>query len=220
MRLIFIGPPGSGKGTQAQRLSKNLALEHFSTGDILREAIVHETLEGKKAKSYMTNGQLVPDDIVNEIVSARVRSMPKPQRLILDGYPRTLPQAVLFDALLQDQGLRLDAVVYLKVPDEEIVRRNSARWTCINPDCKATYNTITKPPKTPGRCDLCQQLLAQREDDKPETIRRRLQVFHEKQHDILEYYRKKGLLIEVPGSGDIEAIYANIEKALKQKTSA
>jgi adenylate kinase len=216
MRLIFIGPPGSGKGTQAQLLSKRLGLLQFSTGDALREALARDTPEGRKAKSYMTGGQLVPDDIVNAIVTARFRAPDRPQHFIMDGYPRTLAQALIFDALLKDLNLALDAVVFLNVEDQEIIRRNSARWTCINPDCKATYNTITKPPKTPGRCDLCQQLLYQREDDKPETIRRRLQEFHARHGEILQHYARQGLLVEVPGSGEIEEIHANILKALKK----
>ena len=216
MRIILIGPPGSGKGTQAQLLSKRLGLAHLATGDILRDAVARDTPEGRKVKPFLTNGQLVPDTIVNEIVSHRLRDKGRPHDFIMDGYPRTLTQANAFDAVLKTEKLELTAVVLLKVEDEEIVRRNSARWTCINPDCKATYNTLTKPPKAPGRCDLCQHLLYRREDDNPETIRRRLQVFHEQADGILEHYAAQGLLIEVPGIGDIETIYANILKALNK----
>ena len=214
MRLIFIGPPGSGKGTQAQLLSKRLGLVHFATGDILRDAVANDTPEGRKATSYMAAGQLVPDAIVIDIVNARLRAKDRPAKFIMDGYPRTLVQANSFDLVLKEQGLELDAVVFLNVEDDEIVRRNSARWTCINPECKATYNTLSKPPRVAGRCDLCQHLLQRREDDKPETIRRRLQVFHEQADGILDHYRRQGRLIEVPGVGDIEAIYASIVKAL------
>ncbi len=214
MRMIFIGPPGSGKGTQAQLLSQRLGLLHFATGDILRDAVAKDTPEGQRAKPFMTGGQLVPDIIVNDIVNARLRSKNRPVKFIMDGYPRTLAQANSFDAVLKEQGLDLDAVVFLNVGDEEIVRRNGARWTCINPECKATYNTLTRPPLTPGRCDLCQHLLYQREDDDPATIRRRLQYFHEQAAGILDHYARQGRLIEVPGRGDIEAIYASIVKAL------
>ena len=215
MRIILIGPPGSGKGTQARLLSQRMNLVHFATGDILRDEAQHDTPQGRRAREFMNDGQLVPDDLVNEIVNARFRGKEKPIRFVMDGYPRTLVQALSFDEVLREQNLELDAAIFLKVEDEEIVRRNSARWTCINPECRATYNTVTKPPSLSGRCDLCQQLLYQRDDDKPETIRNRLQIFH-KQHDaIIEHYAKKGLLVEVPGVGDIAAIYDNIVEGLK-----
>ena len=215
MRLIFIGPPGSGKGTQAKLLSQRLNLLHFATGDILREAVEKETPEGKLAKSSMTGGQLVPDAIVNEMVNSVFRAKNKPTKFVMDGYPRTLEQSRSFDAVLKEQGLGLNAVVFLKVDDEEIVRRNSARLTCINPTCKATYNTMSKPPKITGRCDLCKQLLFQRDDDKPATIRERLRVFHERHNEILRHYHRQGLLVEVQGSGDIAAIQAAILQSLK-----
>src|SRR4051794_25705312 len=132
MRLIFIGPPGSGKGTQAKLLSQRLSLLHFATGDILREAVKRETPEGRLAKSFIKNGQLVPDAIVDDIVNAAFRTKTKPTRFVMDGYPRTLEQALSFDAVLSEQGLGLNAVVLLKVEDDEIVRRNSARLTCVN----------------------------------------------------------------------------------------
>ncbi len=214
MRLIFLGPPGSGKGTQAKLLSQRMGLLHFATGNILREAIDKGTPEGRRANPYMANGQLVPDDLVNDIVRARFRSSDKPTQFVMDGYPRTLTQALSFDEILKEQGLDLNAVIFLKVADEEIVRRNSARWTCMNPACGATYNTAFRPPRQTGRCDVCQQLLFQREDDKAETIRKRLQVFHELHADVLRHYQERNLLAEVPGTGDVEAIYARIGKVL------
>jgi adenylate kinase len=219
MRLILIGPPGAGKGTQAQLLCMRLGLVHVSTGDILRDAMQRDTPEGRRAKPFMTGGRLVPDDLVNDIVAARFRGADRPTAFIMDGYPRTLAQAVAFEPILKEQGLQLDAVVYLEVHDDEIVRRNSARWTCVNPDCKATYNTLSKPPRTQGRCDLCNHLLTQRDDDKPDTIRRRLQFFHQQQRDILQHYAAKDLLIEIPAVGNIESIYANIVTSLKKRTA-
>ncbi len=184
MRLIFLGPPGSGKGTQAGLLCQRLGLAHISTGDILRDAVARETGPGKLAKPLMAAGQLVPDDIVNDIVAARFRAQDRPLSFIMDGYPRTRSQAERFDEVLKEQKLDLDAVLFLLVEDQEIIRRLSSRG---------------------------------REDDSEETVRQRLQVFHQTHDGLVEYYRKGGLLVEVPGSGDVETIYNSIVQALKQK---
>lgn len=220
MRLILIGPPGSGKGTQAKLLSQRLGLLHFATGDVLRDVIDKDTPEGKKARPYMANGQLVPDELVNDIVTARFRGPGKPQSFVLDGYPRTLAQAKTFDGVLKEQALPLTAVVFLNVDDDEIVHRLGNRWTCPNSTCKAVYHAVFKPPKLAGECDLCHTALYQREDDKPATIRKRLQVFHDTYDDLLRHYRMQGLVREVPGRGDIEAIYAAIVQALKAEPQA
>lgn len=214
MRLIFIGPPGSGKGTQAKLLSQRLGLLHFSTGDILRDAVENDSPKGRKAKPFMSNGQLVPDALVNDIVNARFRGPNKTQKFVLDGYPRTLAQALSLDAVLKEQMLPLNAVIFLNVEDDEIVHRLGNRWTCPNSACKAVYHAVFNPPKTAGQCDLCQATLYQRDDDKPATIRKRLQVFHDCYDELLRHYREQGLLIEVAGRGDIESIYADIVKAL------
>jgi adenylate kinase len=216
MRLILIGPPGSGKGTQAKLLRDRLGLLHFSTGDILRDAIDKDTPEGRKARPFMTQGLLVPDDLVNDIVRARFRGPNKPLKFVLDGYPRTQAQAAALDGVLKEQGLGLDAVVFLNVADDEIVHRLGNRWTCPNSTCKAVYHAVFNPPKVAGQCDLCNTPLYQRDDDKPATIRNRLKVFHETYDDLVRHYQKQGLLREVPGQGDIEAIYANIVKALER----
>jgi adenylate kinase len=220
MRLIMIGPPGSGKGTQAKLLSQRMNLVHVSTGDILRDAAAKDTPEGRRARPFMAAGKLVPDDVVNEIVNVRFRGKDKPTHFIMDGYPRTLDQAISFEKLLENESLPLTAAVFLKVEDEEIVRRLGGRWTCPNPACKAIYQMILNPPKAPGVCDSCRTALTQREDDKPQTIRKRLQVFHASHDDILLHYRAQGVLIEVLGRGDIETINANIIKSLTQKTFA
>ncbi len=214
MRLILIGPPGSGKGTQAKLLSERQGLVHFSTGDILRDAVAHQTPDGMRAKVFMHAGQLVPDELVNDIVRARFRGPNKPQKFVMDGYPRTHVQAIAFDAVLANEALGLNAVVFLNVADEEIVRRLSGRRSCPNASCKAIYHVITQPPKVDGVCDKCQSPLTQRDDDKAETILNRLDVFHALHDEILRHYQKQGLLVEVQGRGDVEAIYANIVKTL------
>jgi adenylate kinase len=217
MRLIFIGPPGSGKGTQASLMSERVGLCHFSTGDVLREAILQNTPEGQRARPFVKSGQLVPDEIVNDIVNSRFRGKSRPEKFVMDGYPRTLAQANSFDRVLHEQGLDLSGVVFLKVADEEIVRRLSGRWNCPNPKCSATYHLLFKPPRKPGVCDLCGTPLMQRDDDKAETVTRRLAIFHGLYDALVDHYRKRNLLIEVPGVGDIETIYASIIKALRDR---
>ena len=165
----------------------------------------------------MAQGQLVPDDIVNHIVFSRFAGPDRPTRIVMDGYPRNISQAQAFDRMLQRHGLDLTAVIFLNVPDQEIISRISARWNCPNPKCQATYNTLSKPPKNDMVCDECGTPLVQREDDKAETVSERLAVFHRLTDDLLDYYRKQELVIEVPGVGDIETIYGNILAALKQR---
>jgi adenylate kinase len=213
MRLILVGPPGSGKGTQAKLLSERLKLIHIATGDILREAIALQTPAGQRAKPFVVSGKLVPDDLVNELVADRFRRDDRPEAFVMDGYPRTLAQAGSFDQALRQQFLGLDAVVVLHVDDDEIVRRLSGRWSC--PHCKATYHTISKPPRKPGICDVCGHALVQREDDKEGTIRERLKVYHQNTTELIPHYQAQGLLREVAGQGDIETIYGNIVHVLR-----
>jgi adenylate kinase len=217
MRLIFIGPPGSGKGTQAKLLSQRQGLTHIATGDILREAKLKGTPEGRRAASYLDAGQLVPDALVNDLVNARFRGPEGATRFIMDGYPRNVSQAKAFDRVLRERGLELDAVIFLGVDDADIIRRVSARWSC--PKCQATYNTLSKPPRQSGACDECGTVLVQREDDKPDTVRRRLDVYHASADKLLEHYRRQGLVIDVPGEGEIDAIHQKIVEALKKRKS-
>jgi adenylate kinase len=216
MRLILIGPPGSGKGTQAKLLCTRLGLFHFGTGDILREAIRLNTPAGRRAQPYVVSGQLVPDDLVNELVADRFRREDRPERFVMDGYPRTLAQAVSFDQVLRQEFLKIDGVLRLEVDDNEIVRRLSGRWSCPNPGCKATYHTVFNPPRQPGVCDVCQTPLVQREDDREETVRRRLVVYHQNMGSLADYYRAQGLFHPVNGNGDIETIYADIIRVLQK----
>ncbi len=218
MRLIIIGPPGSGKGTQAVLLSERLGLAHISTGDILREAITRGTPAGKLAEPLYRLGKLVPDAMVNEMVVDRFRREDRPERFIMDGYPRTLAQAAAFDQLLRQQFLDVQAVPYLTVADDEIVRRLSGRRICPKPPgCGATYHLVMHPPKKVGVCDVCGTALVQRPDDKEETVRHRLQVYHETVPAVIDHYREQGLLREVSGHGTIEEIYARIVQALNHR---
>ena len=213
MRLILLGPPGSGKGTQAKLLGDRLGLVQIGTGDILREAVRLGTPAGRLAEPYVQSGKLVPDDLVNELVADRFRRDDRPERFVMDGYPRTLAQAASFDQVLRQQFLDLSAVVLLVVDDEEIVRRLSGRWVCPNPTCKATFHVTKKPPRMAGICDECQTPLVQREDDKETTIRARLVIFHQNMAGLMAHYRSLGLLREVAGEGDIETIYAHVVQA-------
>lgn len=214
MRLILLGPPGCGKGTQAKMLSERNGLEHIGTGDILREAIRQQTPAGKRAHPYVEQGQLVPDDLVNDVIAERFNLNDPPQCFVLDGYPRTLAQAVAFDQVLRQHFFDLNAVLFLQVSDEEIIARVGERWSCPKPGCKATYHTKSRPPKVPGICDYCGTKLIQREDDRPETVRARLVVYHKNIEQLLGHYRAQGLLYEVPGHGAIEKVYANIMNVL------
>jgi len=214
MRLILVGPPGSGKGTQAKLLSSRLGLAQIGTGDILREAARQNTPLGQVALPYMRSGQLVPDDLVNEIVAEYFRRESRPERFVMDGYPRTLAQAASFDQVLRQQFLDLTAVLLFVVDDQEIIARMTGRWSC--PQCKATYHLVYTPPRSPGICDVCGTRLIQRVDDREEIVRERLSVYHANTADLIPYYRAQGLLREVQGVGEIEQIYAAILQILKQ----
>jgi adenylate kinase len=215
MRLILLGPPGSGKGTQAHQLSQNLKLEHIATGDLLRAAIRDMSELGRRAKSYVESGQLVPDALVNDLIAERFRRADRPQCFVLDGYPRTVAQAEALDDMLREAGLDLTAVVLLTVDDEQIVRRLGQRWSCPKPGCKANYHTENKPPRVAGVCDECGTALAQRADDRPETVRARLKVYHKDTVELIPYYRSRGLLREVPAEGDIKQITDQITRVLR-----
>jgi adenylate kinase len=217
MRLILIGPPGSGKGTQAKLLGDRLGLVHIATGDILREAIRLGTAAGRKAKPFVKKGKLVSDDLVNELVADRFRREDRPERFVMDGYPRTLAQAASFDQVLRQHFLNLTAVIVLLVDDEEVLRRLGGRWICPNEECKATYHVTANPPRVAGICDRCGSKLIQRDDDKPETVRHRLQVYHQNTMELIPHYQRQGLVREVPGVGEIDKIYNNIVQVLPKE---
>ncbi len=213
MRLILLGPPGSGKGTQAKLLGERLHLTQIGTGDILRDAVKRGTPAGKLAEPYVVSGKLVPDSLVNDLVNDRFRSDDRVENFLLDGYPRTLAQAASFDQVLRQQFLDLDAVILLLVSDEEIVYRLSGRTVC--PRCKASYHVENKPPRVAGKCDECGETLVLRQDDHEETVRERLRVYHNNTAQLIPHYRSQGLLREVSGLGTIEEVYANILQLLK-----
>ena len=216
MRLVLVGPPGSGKGTQADLLVQRLGLRYIGTGDILREAIRGGTEMGRRVKPLMDQGLLVPDSEVNGVVAELFRGENRPERFVTDGYPRTYSQAVAFDALLAQQVLALDAVINLTIPDEEVVRRISGRRCCSNRACAVCYNLYYRQSKAPLKCDKCGSPLILRDDDKEETVRRRLGEFHKNTDALIDHYRKRGLLREVAATDPVETIYTNIVKAVKQ----
>jgi len=204
MYLILLGPPGAGKGTQAERLERELHLPHVASGDLFRENLKNETELGLLAKEYMDRGDLVPDDVTIAMVRGRLQRPDCAQGAILDGFPRTQTQAEALDRMLADMGRRLDGVLYIAVPDDELVRRLSGRWICRQ--CQMPYHTIFSPPAKEGICDACGGELYQRDDDRPETVRARLKVYHQQTAPLIDYYRQAGLLVEVDGSGDIETV--------------
>jgi adenylate kinase len=216
MRVVLVGPPGSGKGTQAKLLVQRLGLRYIGTGDILREAIRAGTEMGKRVKPLMDRGLLVPDSEVNEVVAELFRGENRPEKFVTDGYPRTYSQAVAFDALLAQQLLALDAVVNLSIPDDEVVRRISGRRCCSKRDCAVCYNLYYRQSKAPLKCDKCGSPLILRDDDKEETVRRRLGEFHKNTDALIDHYRRRNLLREVSATDPVETIYQNIVRAIKQ----
>jgi len=214
MYLVLLGPPGSGKGTQAELLHEKLKLPHVASGDLFRENLKNETELGLLAKKYMDKGQLVPDDVTIAMVRERLQQPDCAQGVILDGFPRTLAQAESLDEMLAGMGRRLNGVLYLAVPDEELVRRLSGRWICSQ--CQTPYHTLFNPPAEEGICDLCGGELYQRDDDKPETVRARLKVYHRQTAPLIDYYRRAGLLVKVDGAKDIESVNAALLDAIRK----
>lgn len=212
MKIIMLGAPGAGKGTQAKMLSDKYGIPHISTGDIFRANIKNNTELGKKAKGYMDAGQLVPDELVVDLVVDRIKNKDCMKGFILDGFPRTIPQAEALDYALNNQNEKIDYAVNVDVPDENIIQRMSGRRACVG--CGATYHIVYNPTKKEGICDKCGQALILREDDKPETVKKRLQVYHEQTQPLIDHYEKKGALLTVDGTQDINDVFASITKVL------
>jgi len=209
MRLVFLGAPGAGKGTQAQRLAAQEQIPHISTGEILRESVTRGTPLGLQAKGYMDSGKLVPDEVVIGLVREKLTSPECARGYILDGFPRTVAQAEVLDRILTETGSPgLDHVISFDVPQEEIVRRLSGRRSCSR--CQTVYHIEHDPPKHEGVCDKCGGRLVQRADDKPETVLARLRVFDQQTRPLVEYNQKRGLLQRVDATGSIDQVYARL----------
>lgn len=212
MRLVLLGAPGAGKGTQAKKLIEKYGIPQISTGDLLRAAVSAGTPLGKEAKSYMDKGELVPDKVVLGMVEERLKQDDCKKGYILDGFPRNVNQAEALDKMLNNLGMSLDAALSVDVPFDDLMKRLTGRRTCKS--CGQMYNVYFNPPKKEGVCDKCGGELFQRDDDKEETIKKRLEVYNSQTAPLIEYYNKKGILKSVNGTGSIDEIFNNICKVL------
>jgi adenylate kinase len=213
MRLILVGPPGAGKGTQAVHLAAHFKIPHISTGDIFRANLKNGTELGKQAQSYMDRGELVPDSVTNEMVRDRLGNSDVANGFLLDGFPRNTNQAKVLDGILTDRNMQLDAVLELSIDRVEIIKRSSGRRTCQN--CSATFHIDFEKPKQPGICDKCNGALYQREDDKEEVIARRLEIYAEQTEPIIAYYQKTGILKKVSAVGKVSQITQKVITSLR-----
>lgn len=207
-KIILLGPPGSGKGTQAELLGDKLGFVRLSTGDMLREAVRNQTELGKKAKEFMDSGALVPNDLIIGLMKSKIEGLSG--AFLLDGFPRTIEQA---DALAAE--IDIDVAINLDVDDDELVNRLTKRRSC--PDCNAVYHLLYKPPKKDGICDKCNGKLYQRDDDTEKTVRNRLKVYRDNTFPLIDYYKKKGKLVTIMGVGDIEDIFDQVRRALDKQ---
>ncbi len=212
MKIVMMGAPGAGKGTQAQKIAEKYKIPQISTGDILRANIKDGTGLGNQAKAYMDEGLLVPDELVNSLVADRITQDDCKDGYILDGYPRSIDQAEALDKELAGKGEKLDYAINIDVPDENIINRMSGRRVCLK--CGATYHVEFNPPKVEGICDECGSELVQRDDDKPETVKERLDVYHDETQPLIDYYDKEGILRNVDGTQDIDDVFKEIVSIL------
>ena len=213
MKIIMLGAPGAGKGTQAKMIASEYQIPHISTGDIFRSNIKNGTELGKKAKEYMDQGLLVPDSLPCDLVVDRIAQDDAKNGYVLDGFPRTIPQAEALTEALKARGEAIDYAIDIEVPDESIVTRMSGRRACLG--CGATYHIKYNPPKAENVCDTCGGELVLRDDDKPETVQKRLDVYHEQTQPLIDYYTKAGVLKELDGTQDIDVIFEQIKELLK-----
>ncbi len=213
MNIILMGPPGAGKGTQAEFIKKAFPIPHISTGDMFREAVSTGTAMGLEAKKYMDAGKLVPDEVTIGVVEERLSKDDCKDGFLLDGFPRTIPQAEALDRVLAGMGKKVEVALNIAVPDEILLARMSGRVSCAG--CKAVYNTKFNPPQAAGICDKCGGELVQRSDDKEETVKNRLNVYNEQTQPLIDYYAKQGSLKTVDGNRDTQAVFEDVKSVLE-----
>ena len=212
MKIIMLGAPGAGKGTQAKKIAEKYGIPHISTGDIFRANIKGGTELGMKAKAYMDQGQLVPDDVTIGMLLDRISEADCTGGYVLDGFPRTIPQAESLTEALNQRGEKMDCAINVDVPDEAIVTRMSGRRACLS--CGATYHVVYNAPKSEGICDACGEALVLRDDDKPETVQKRLTVYHDQTQPLINYYQNEGILVTVDGTKELNEVFKDITAVL------
>ena len=216
MKIIMLGAPGAGKGSQASRIAKEYQLPHISTGDIFRANLEEETELGKRAKSFMDKGELVPDDITIAMLLERIHKEDCKNGYILDGFPRTIPQAEALKEALAKKDEKIDLALDVEASDELIIKRMAGRRTC--PACGAIYHIVTLPPKTDGICDRCGADLIQRKDDNEETVKNRLKIYHEVTEPLISYYKKEGILEEIDGAEELDKVFEKVERIIHKRS--
>ena len=212
MKIIMLGAPGAGKGTQAKMIAEKCGIPHISTGDIFRANIKNGTELGAKAKEYMDKGLLVPDELVCDLVVDRIQQADCEKGYVLDGFPRTIPQAEALENALNAIEQKLDYAIDIDVPDENIINRMSGRRACVG--CGATYHVLFNPTKVEGKCDVCGESLILRDDDKPETVKKRLDVYHTQTQPLIDFYTERKVLVEVDGTQSMDKVFDDIMKIL------
>ena len=216
MKIIMLGAPGAGKGSQASRIAKEYQLPHISTGDIFRANLKEETELGKRAKSFMDKGELVPDDITIAMLLDRIHKEDCKNGYILDGFPRTIPQAEALKEALAKKDEKIDLALDVEASDELIIKRMDGRRTC--PACGAIYHIVTLPPKTEGICDRCGADLIQRKDDNEETVKNRLKIYHEVTEPFISYYKKEGILEEIDGAEELDKVFEKVKRIIHERS--
>ncbi|MBE5993957.1 MAG: adenylate kinase [Paenibacillaceae bacterium] len=212
MKIIMLGAPGAGKGTQAKKIAEKYQIPHVSTGDIFRSNIKEGTQLGRKAKEYMDQGALVPDELTIGMLMDRIQQEDCSNGYVLDGFPRTIPQAESLQKAITEMGQKIDFAINVDVPDENIINRMSGRRACIS--CGATYHIVYNPSKVAGICDVCGSELVLRDDDKPETVKKRLTVYHDQTRPLIDYYKEAGVLVNVDGTQELNKVFSDITDIL------